>query len=105
MLRHLWKHNKGGAEPWFCKKGCCIPSPSGYLLQLFMIFYSTWGRRGVPLQGRCGTVGSAHITMRAFGFSAATAASFAARSASRSAGVFAENTCQYMSLPVRRLTP
>ena len=78
------------------KKGCCIPSPSGYLLQLFIVFYSL---------RRCGTLVLLYMTMRAFGFSAATATSFAARSASRSAFVFAENTCQYMSLPVRRLTP
>ena len=45
-----------------------------------------------------------YITMRAFGLSS-DAVCFASISAFRSAGVFAENTCQYMSLPVRRLTP
>ena len=45
-----------------------------------------------------------YITMRAFGLSS-DAVCFASISARRSAGVFAENTCQYMSLPVRRLTP
>ena len=81
------------------KKGCCILGPRLPLPLLAPAIYSL-----IPTyRGRRGR--APYMTIRAFGFTADSSASFAAFSACRSAGVFAENTCQYMSLPVRRLTP
>ena len=78
----------------FCKKRMLYPWASLAFLQLLAPAIYIFLRR-------CGTLVLLYMTMRAFGFSS----TFASISARRSAGVFAENTCQYMSLLVRRLTP